>query len=186
MSWESSTLGFWFTEFLEKNAQFSKWIFTARPNVFWMTGFFNPQGFLTAMRQEVTRAHKGWALDCVILHNEVTKMMKDDVSQPPEEGVYVHGLFLDGAGWDRRGAKLVEPPPKVLFTPLPVIHLFAVNSSDHTPDSKLYLCPVYKKPCRTDLTYITAVGLRTPLYPAHATIPDYWVMRGVALLCDIK
>ncbi len=138
------------------------------------------------MRQEVTRAHKGWALDCVILHNEVTKMMKDDVSQPPDEGVYVHGLYLDGAGWDRRGAKLVEPPPKVLFTPLPVIHLFAVNSADHTHDSKLYQCPVYKKPCRTDLTYITAVGLRTPLYPTHATNPDYWVMRGVALLCDIK
>lgn len=186
VSWESSTLGFWFTELLERNIQFSKWIFSARPCVFWMTGFFNPQGFLTAMRQEVTRAHKGWALDSVILHNDVTRMMKEDVVAPPLEGVYVHGLYLDGAGWDRKGCRLTEPTPKVLFTLLPVIHLYAVNANEHQKDNKLYTCPVYKKPRRTDLTYITAVSLKTPSNPAHLANPDYWILRGVALLCDIK
>lgn len=186
VSWESSTLGFWFTELLERNAQFHTWIFTGRPNVFWMTGFFNPQGFLTAMRQEVTRAHKGWALDSVVLHNDVTKMIKEEVSAPPTEGVYVHGLYLDGAGWDRKNCRLMEQQPKVLFSPLPVIHLYAVNSAEHSHDSKLYQCPVYKKPRRTDLTYITAVVLKTPPAPALASNPSHWILRGVALLCDIK
>ncbi|XP_055492119.1 LOW QUALITY PROTEIN: dynein axonemal heavy chain 8-like [Leucoraja erinacea] len=179
ISWASSTLGFWFTEFLERNTQFSQWIFTGRPNVFWMTGFFNPQGFLTAMRQEVTRAHRGWALDSVTLHNEVTKLMKEEIKLPPPEGVYIHGLYLDGAGWDRRNTRLTEPTAKVLFTMLPVIYIFAINSTA-PKDPKLYICPVYKKPQRTDLMFITALCMKT------VQSPDHWILRGAALLCDIK
>uniref|UniRef100_A0A8D1CH64 AAA+ ATPase domain-containing protein n=1 Tax=Sus scrofa TaxID=9823 RepID=A0A8D1CH64_PIG len=179
VSWDSSTLGFWFTELLERNAQFSTWIFEGRPNVFWMTGFFNPQGFLTAMRQEVTRAHKGWALDSVTIHNEVLRQTKEEITSPPAEGVYIYGLYMDGAAWDRRNGKLTESTPKVLFTQLPVLHIFAINSTA-PKDPKLYVCPIYKKPRRTDLTFITVVYLRTVLPP------DHWILRGVALLCDIK
>jgi len=185
ISWESSTLGFWFTELLERHSQFHTWIFNGRPNQFWMTGFFNPQGFLTAMRQEVTRANKGWALDGVVLYNEVTKMLKEDVINPPPPeigGVYVHGLYIDGAGWDRRNCKLVESQAKVLFSAMPVVHVYAVNTSPAqlSRDNKLYHCPVYKKPRRTDLTYIFNLFLRT------AQMPEHWTLRGVAILCDTK
>ncbi|XP_075704895.1 dynein axonemal heavy chain 8-like [Rhinoderma darwinii] len=179
VSWASATLGFWFTELLERNSQFRSWIYEGRPNVFWMTGFFNPQGFLTAMRQEVARAHKGWALDSVTVHNVVLKQMREEITSPPTEGVFIHGLFLEGAGWDRRNSKLAESTPKVLFTMLPVVHIFAVNSPSAT-DPSLYTCPVYKKPQRTDLTYVTTVSLKTS-QPA-----DHWILRGVAALCDIK
>ncbi|XP_069709589.1 dynein axonemal heavy chain 5 [Phaenicophaeus curvirostris] len=177
-SWASSTLGFWFTELLERNHQFYNWIFVSRPNCFWMTGFFNPQGFLTAMRQEITRANKGWALDSVVLCNEVTKWMKDDITSPPLEGVYVYGLYLEGAGWDRRNMRLTESKPKVLFEMMPVIRIYAENNT--TKDPRLYSCPIYKKAVRTDMNYIAAVDLKT-LQP-----PEHWVLRGVALLCDIK
>ncbi|XP_041836758.1 dynein heavy chain 8, axonemal-like [Melanotaenia boesemani] len=179
ISWESSTLGFWFTELLERNKQFHSWVFEGRPKTFWMTGFFNPQGFLTAMRQEVTRANKGWALDTVTLNNKVLKQSMEEITASPTEGVYVCGLYLDGAGWNRKNAHLIDSSPKVLFTPMPVIHMFAVKSTAPV-DPKLYVCPIYKKPRRTDLNYITAVVLRT------TKSPDHWIMRGVALLCDIK
>ena len=96
-----------------------------------------------------------------------------------QEGVYVHGLYLDGAAWDRRGCKLHEQQPKVLFTVLPVVHVYAVNNTG-PKDPRLYQCPVYKKPRRTDLTYITNLYLKT------VQNPDHWILRGVALLCDIK
>jgi dynein heavy chain len=54
LSWESSTLGTWFTDLYARNDQYRSWLKLekdARPIAFWMTGFFNPQGFLTAMRQ---------------------------------------------------------------------------------------------------------------------------------------
>ncbi|XP_039248303.2 dynein axonemal heavy chain 5-like isoform X1 [Styela clava] len=182
ISWPSSTLGFWFTELLERNSQFYSWCFEGRPNSFWMTGFFNPQGFLTAMKQEVTRAHKGWALDSVKIYNDVTKFMnKEDVNLPPQEGVYVYGLYLEGAAWDKRGMKLIESRSKVLFEQMPIILINAVSASGSgNKDQKPYVCPIYKKPQRTDLNYIADVELKT------VQTPDHWVLRGVALLCDVK
>nr|XP_022920640.1 dynein heavy chain 5, axonemal [Onthophagus taurus] len=179
ISWESATLGFWYTELLERDHQFRTWLNNGKPNVFWMTGFFNPQGFLTAMRQDVTRAHKGWALDSVVLQNLITKYNKEDLRDGPAEGVYVHGLFLEGASLDRKSGKLIESKPKVLYEQMPVIYIFAINTTAGK-DPKLYECPIYRKPQRTDLKYVGSIDFETDHNPRH------WTLRGVALLCDIK
>lgn len=129
--------------------------------------------------QEVTRAHRGWALDTVVLQNNVTRYVKEDICEPPNEGVYVYGLILEGAGWDRRMRRLVESRPKVLFESMPVFHMYAINSTA-SKDPTTYECPVYRKPSRAEGTYICSLDLRTSISPYH------WVFRGVALLCDNK
>ena len=176
ISWQSSTLGLWYSEFLSRAQQFHSWLAEGRPLVFWLPGFFNPQGFLTAIRQEITRAHNGWALDNVKLAPEVMKQMKEDITAPPAEGVFIHGLFIEGAGWDRKNIRLTESQPKLIFQSMPVIHVSATNSTDDG-DPKMYRCPVYRRPRRTDLNYIFDVELKTQQNP------DYWVLRGIALLC---
>ncbi|XP_052129001.1 dynein axonemal heavy chain 8-like [Frankliniella occidentalis] len=148
--------------------------------MFWMTGFFNPTGFLTAMRQDITRSHKGWALDQVVITNTVSKSGKEEWKPTgKEEGVAVYGLFLEGAQWDRRSGILKESHAKVIYSAMPVVVISAgVLSAPRDP--KLYMCPVYKKPRRTDLTFITNLWLTSP------KSPDHWVLRGVAMLCDTK
>ncbi len=102
-------------------------------------------------------------------------------------GVYIYGLYLDGAGWDKKAGRLMEPPPKLLYNPLPVVHLSAycttapgASQVAAAAAASNYSCPVYKKPQRTDLNYIFPLQLKTN------RDPNYWVLRGVALLCDVK
>ncbi|CAH1639834.1 unnamed protein product [Spodoptera littoralis] len=113
------------------------------------------------------------------LHNDVTKFALEEIKAPPLEGVFIHGVYLEGAAWDRRNMRLCESALKVVYAVLPVIHVYAINSAA-PKDPKLYQCPVYKKPVRTGLTFIT------PLWLPTVKSPEHWILRGVAMLCDIK
>jgi len=186
-SWEKVSqlvmpnIGLWWVNILGRNEQLFSWMKNNRPNCFWLTGFFNPQGFLTANRQEVCRKHvkENWALDDVTSTYEVQKAEKDEVRRGPEEGVYIYGFFLDGCKWDKDKGKLVDSDPKVLFAPLPVILISACLQSAKKNDPKhTYVCPLYKNPKRTGLNFITPVDLRTE------EDTDKWTMRGVCLLCS--
>lgn len=49
----------------------------------------------------------------------------------------MYGLYLEGAGWDRRNNRLRESLNKVLFVEMPVIHIFAVYNKPNK-DPQLY------------------------------------------------
>lgn len=45
-----------------------------------------------------------------------------------QDGVLIKGLFLEGAGWDKRNAYLVEAEPMQLVCPLPTVHFKPVEN----------------------------------------------------------
>lgn len=106
----------------------------------------------------------------------------------PTDGIYVDGLWLDGARWDAAGGCLTDALPGVMCSALPVVHFRpAVQQampSDH------YQCPLYKTSVRAGVlsttgqstNFVLCVGL--PMAPGSGT--DTWVLRGVALLCMLN
>lgn len=52
---------------------------------------------------------------------------ENQIVEVPENGVYVRGVFLEGAGWDKKGAYLIEPQPMQLVCAMPLIHFKPVE-----------------------------------------------------------
>jgi dynein heavy chain len=179
-------IGVWFVNMTTRAEQLTNWLKNGRPLTFWLTGFFNPSGFLTASRQEVCRAHSkdGWALDDCVNTFEVLKQDKDDVKSGPSEGIYIHGLFLDGARWDKGRNALTDSEPKVRFAPLPVLHISATGEKRKAGKEIFYICPIYTCPPRcahgTQLkNFISQAELRSEVAASK------WTLRACCLLTTI-
>jgi dynein heavy chain len=191
-SWMLPTLGLWFSSLLQRDDQYRTWLTSSRPYTYWLTGFFNPAGMLTAMKQEVCRKHQKdankWALDDIVYHTEVTEKERvESVKAQPAEGAYIYGLWMEGAGWDRHGCQLQESEPKTLYVQLPILLCSANHKIEEARIRKEmygvqgpYDCPCYKYRARTDRYFIFLVTLKcTP-----EKNPAFWTLRGTALSCN--
>lgn len=190
ISWLMPNLGGWFTGLLDRYTQLNTWLECGRREMksYWITGFTNAQGFLTGIRQEVTRQNKKnqWALDDVVTHTEVLTVDRERIKELPEEGQNIDGLFIEGARWNRPDSKLDESEPKKLFVPMPVIYVTAMTVKDVQSQGKAtygnfgpYNAAVYKYPRRNDRYLIFRLLLRTELHPYH------WRLRGVCLVAQM-
>ena len=77
-----------------------------------MSAFFFVQSFLTAGLQNYARKHS-IPIDMVEYDYETLGMDHKMYNRAPEEGVYVHGLYLEGCRWDPLEKQLAESLPKV-------------------------------------------------------------------------
>ncbi|KAL4450636.1 hypothetical protein ABPG77_000992 [Micractinium sp. CCAP 211/92] len=171
------SLGPWMQNLLQRVAQIQDWTADLTvPKSVWLSGLFNPQSFLTAIKQTTARRNE-WALDRTVLVTEVTKKTADQVDAPSRDGAYVSGLLLEGASWDDKLGILDESKPKQLFTQMPVILVKAVPA-EKEPKDNLYQCPVYMTERRFREEVFTA-QLKTKGPWTH------WTTAGAALLLDV-
>lgn len=109
---------------------------------------------------------------------------EEDVQDHPASGLYVVGIFLKGASWERKRARLVDHRPEELFYKMPVIHF--IPSANYKPKLyKHYGLPFFHAEhfCKLsadgeDSNFITEVLLRSDR-------PKDCLLKSVALFCEL-
>lgn len=78
--------------------------------MYWFSGFFFPQAFITGTLQNYARKNK-IAVD-LLDFEFVIRDESEDMIEPVEDGALVKGIYLEGAWWDKNSGVLEEPFPK--------------------------------------------------------------------------
>ena len=177
----SKPLAAWARDLIERMDMFAQWAITGRPPlIFWMSAFSFPTGFLTAVLQNAARSNSV-SIDTLTWDFPVSTLDDVNIVEQPKDGVYIRGLFLEGGGWDRKLANLVEAKPMELVCSMPTIHFKPVESKK-TQRKGYYSCPCYYYPNRAGeggssaWSFVIAVELKAGTYSS-----DHWIKRGSKL-----
>ncbi|CAG9462898.1 unnamed protein product [Pedinophyceae sp. YPF-701] len=181
-------LGSYLTDLYARLKMLQDWYEHGQPPIFWMSGFFFVQSFLTAALQNYARRHT-IPIDEVGYDYQMLGMDPEDYVEPPEAGVYVHGMFLEGCDWDSEEQTLCESKPKVLFVPAPCIWMVPKKTADFS-EYPHYNCPLYRTTERKGTLATTGHStnfvsfIRLPLNAREE--PAKYIMLGVAMVLALS
>jgi dynein heavy chain len=137
--------------------------------------------YITAIMQ-VTARSENLPLDGMILKTDILNVKDwNDLESRAEKGAFIHGFFLEGAGWEMgRGTEqgyLTDMILKDLHPLLPVMHVTSIEKTKHTKVG-MYRSPAYMTTMRGP-TYVFECFIRME---SEETDDLLWVLAGVALL----
>ena len=146
-------LSSWMSDLLERTRFISDWIEKGIPPVYWISGFFFPQAFLTGTLQNYARK-MALHIDSVgfkfVVEDTLTR---DTCAVGPDDGCYIRGLYFEGARWSYEEHTITESRPKELFTDMPFIWLKPEEQSGAASSEGIYTCPVYPHPRRNPVDH---------------------------------
>jgi len=177
-------LASWYKDFLGRMAFMSDWLTQGAPKSFWISSFFFPQGFFTSALQAHARRYRE-PIDLLEFVAKVTPYAGlEDVDASPTDGVYIHGMFMEGARFDAAANCMAESNPGELFAPMNVVHLLP-EGNDQGIDRSAgnYECPFYKTNVRAGTLSTTGHSTNHVCnfwLPAKED-PAFWIRRGTAL-----
>ncbi|KAK3252700.1 hypothetical protein CYMTET_38016 [Cymbomonas tetramitiformis] len=180
-------LSAWIEDLRERLDFIKKWTEEGSPKVYWVSGFFFPQAFLTGTLQNFARKYKH-PIDTISFSFKVVEIFNEqDIPYVPTDGCYIRGLFLEGARWDLLGGCLTESRNKELYTKMPIIWLRPEHNRV-PPTSGIYFCPVYKTLTRHGTLSTTGHSTNFILYMEVSTKEkaSHWINRGVALFTSLQ
>lgn len=199
------SLGSWIHDLTLRINFMEKWLVEGAQPSSWVSGLFFPQGLLTGSLQSYARRYRV-PIDALMFdfHPLPIFLSQDDVFKQntrkkeeavgpdvygflerPEDGVNIHGLFIDAGRWDMREKLLVDALPGQMNPPLPVVWFQPVLTLPK-PDPR-YEAPLYKTSERAGVLSTTghSTNFVLPvLLPSNQT-QSYWIIRGTALLTQI-
>ena len=60
-----------------------------------------------------------------------------------KDGVWIRGLFLEGAGWDKKNSCLIEAEPMQLVSAIPTIHFKPVENKKKSGKGLFYFLSAF-------------------------------------------
>jgi len=173
-------LAAWVPDLIKRIEFISTWYEVGKPPAFWISGFYFPQAFITGVMQNHARKYQ-LPIDTITYGYGMNDEPLENVTEPPTDGAYVHGMFLEGARWDASKQLLQESKPKELYTDLPIVHLLPIANRKNPVDG-FYLCPIYKTLARFGVLSTTGHSTNfVMMIEIPSAEPEaHWIKRGVA------
>ena len=178
-------MGSYVADFLERLDFFQKWLDNGSPAAYWLSGFYFTQAFLTGNLQNYARKYT-IPIDILIFDFEPLTVPGNEITEGPEDGAYIYGLFFDGASWDFDEQIITDSKPKKLYSDAPAMWFKPIKKSDKQ-NKKVYKCPVYKTSERRGTLSTTGHSTNFVLYVEMPTErnPGAWTEAGVSMLTTL-